>query len=81
MVGNDTEEVMQSQGIKVGQSYKLTVTEDTKIISGKSIELTCNDGACSMKFEANGKVTIKGAEFLFEATGPAQIKGKDVHLN
>ncbi|ECG0942834.1 type VI secretion system tip protein VgrG [Salmonella enterica subsp. salamae] len=73
ITGDDHEEVKKSQDVKVHENYTLTVN--------KTIELICNDGACSMKFEADGKVTIKGAEFLFEATGPVHINGKDVHLN
>jgi type VI secretion system secreted protein VgrG len=28
-----------------------------------------------------GKVTIQGTEFLFDASGPVQINGKDIDLN
>ncbi|EFJ7397665.1 type VI secretion system tip protein VgrG [Escherichia coli] len=84
VTGTDTEEVVKKQSIKIGDNYELKVEHGTKIISGDSIELICGQGesgTCSIKLEKTGKVIIRGTEFLFEATGPVDIKGKDIHLN
>jgi len=79
ITGKDTETVVKDQTINVQQSYTLNVTDDTKIISGKSIELVC--GPCSIKMEKSGTITISGLNFNFIATGPIEIKGKDVNIN
>ncbi|EKW1657241.1 type VI secretion system tip protein TssI/VgrG [Citrobacter freundii] len=79
VTGNDTETVIKDQKVNVKQSYTLDVTKETKIISGDLIELTC--GACSIKMEKSGKVTISGTEFDFTAGGPVHINGKDVFIN
>ncbi len=79
ITGSDTETVVKDQKINVKQSYTLDVTKETKIISGELIELTC--GASSIKMESGGKITITGTEFEFIASGPANIKGKDVFIN
>ncbi|HBA8803790.1 TPA: hypothetical protein J1217_004423, partial [Escherichia coli] len=84
VTGTDTEEVVKKQSIKIGDNYELKVEHGTKIISGDSIELICGQGesgTCSIKLEKTGKIIIRGTEFLFEATGPVDIKGKDIHLN
>lgn len=84
VTGTDTEEVVKKQRIKIGDNYELKVEHGTKIISGDSIELICGQGesgTCSIKLEKTGKIIIQGTEFLFEATGPVDIKGKDIHLN
>lgn len=79
VVGNDTEDVLKSQTITVGKHFSLTVTNSSTIDSGDVIELKC--GASLLRMDSAGRVTITGAEFLFEATGPVHINGKDVHLN
>ncbi len=79
ITGSDTETVTKDQSITVQKSYKLDVADDTKIISGKSIELIC--GACSIKMEQSGTVTISGLKFDFTANGPVAIKGEDVDIN
>ncbi|HAV1239610.1 TPA: type VI secretion system tip protein VgrG [Salmonella enterica] len=79
VTGNDTETVVKDQKVNVNKSYTLTVTKETKIISGELIELTC--GACSIKMEQSGTITITGTKFDFVASGPASIKGKDVFIN
>ncbi|HHO4774446.1 TPA: type VI secretion system tip protein TssI/VgrG, partial [Escherichia coli] len=84
VTGTDTEEVVKKQSIKIGDNYELKVEHGTNIISGDSIELICGQGesgTCSIKLEKTGKIIIRGTEFLFEATGPVDIKGKDIHLN
>ncbi|MFJ0492299.1 type VI secretion system tip protein VgrG [Citrobacter werkmanii] len=79
ITGKDTETVTEDQNVTVKKSYKLDVADDTKIISGKSIELIC--GPCSIKMEQSGTVTITGLKFNFTANGPVEIKGEDVDIN
>lgn len=79
ITGKDTETVVEDQSVTVQKSYTLNVTDATKIISGKSIELIC--GSCSLKMEQSGTVTITGLKFNFTASGPVEIKGKDVDIN
>lgn len=79
VTGKDTETVTEDQNVTVKKSYKLDVADDTKIISGKSIELIC--GPCSIKMEQSGTVTITGLKFNFTANGPVEIKGEDVDIN
>nr|HAT2260205.1 type VI secretion system tip protein VgrG [Citrobacter freundii] len=79
ITGQDTETVTEDQNVTVKKSYKLDVADDTKIISGKSIELIC--GPCSIKMEQSGTVTITGLKFNFTANGPVEIKGEDVDIN
>ena len=77
--GNDTETVMQDRSITVQKNFTLDVTNATCITSGDKIQLIC--GASSITLESSGKVTIAGTEFDFSASGPANIKGKDVYIN
>ena len=79
ITGKDTETVVEDQSITIQKSYTLNVNDDTKIISGKSIELIC--GPCSIKMEQSGTVTIAGLKFNFTASGPVEITGKDVDIN
>ncbi|MBJ6386313.1 MULTISPECIES: type VI secretion system tip protein TssI/VgrG [Enterobacter] len=79
VVGNDTEDVLKSQTITVGENFSLTVTNSSSIDSGDVIELKC--GASLLRMDSAGRVTIKGTNFLFDATGPVQINGKDIDLN
>ncbi|CAM6859622.1 type VI secretion system Vgr family protein [Citrobacter portucalensis] len=79
VTGKDTETVTEDQNVTVKKSYKLDVADDTKIISGKSIELIC--GPCSIKMEQSGTVTITGLKFNFTANGPVEIQGEDVDIN
>lgn len=79
VVGNDTEDVLKSQTITVGENFSLTVTNSSTIYSGDVIELKC--GASLLRMDSAGRVTIKGTNFLFDASGPVQINGKDIDLN
>ena len=79
IAGEDNETVKKSQKIKVEQNYALDVDHETQIKSVDKIELIC--GSSSITLENSGKVIIKGTEFEFTASGPVEIKGKDVHLN
>lgn len=79
VVGNDTEDVLKSQTITVGKNFSLTVTNSSTIDSGDVIELKC--GASLLRMDSAGRVTIKGTNFLFDASGPVQINGKDIDLN
>lgn len=79
ITGEDNEMVKKSQKIKVEQNYTLDVDHVTQIKSVDKIELIC--GSSSITLENSGKVTIKGTEFEFTASGPVEIKGKDVDIN
>lgn len=68
---SQTEEIGVHKYVMVGQSCTL--------IAGDIIELKC--GKSSLRMDKTGKVTIKGAEFLFDASGPVQINGQDIDLN
>jgi len=63
----------------VGMSKSVDVTNSLTVNAGDAIALTC--GASSITMDKSGKVTIKGTEFVFEASGPVQITGKNVDLN
>lgn len=60
-----------NHSVGVGKSFTLK--------AGEVIELRC--GQSVLRMDASGKVTISGSEFLFEASGPVQINGKDIDLN
>ncbi|WP_368543484.1 type VI secretion system tip protein TssI/VgrG [Enterobacter soli] len=79
IAGNDTETVMKDRSVTVQKNFTLNVTNVSSINAGDKIELIC--GASSITLESSGKVTIAGTEFDFSASGPANIKGKDVYIN
>ena len=60
-----------NHSVSVGKSFTLK--------AGDVIELRC--GKSVLRMDSSGKITIKGSEFLFEASGPVQISGKDIDLN
>lgn len=60
-----------NHSVGVGKSFTLK--------AGEVIELRC--GQSVLRMDASGKVTIQGTEFLFDASGPVQINGKDIDLN
>jgi len=66
-----TDATALNHGVTVGQSFTLS--------AGDAIELRC--GASVLRMDSSGKVTIQGTEFLFDASGPVQINGKDIDLN
>ncbi|CDL86356.1 type VI secretion system tip protein TssI/VgrG [Xenorhabdus cabanillasii] len=68
-----------SQNESVGMQKKVSVGQTLFISAGKVIELKC--GNSTLRMDKDGKITIKGEEFLFEASGPVQIHGKDIDLN
>ena len=61
------------------QTHEMSAGKDFIIKAGNVIELTV--GKSVLRMDKEGKVTIQGSEFVFEATGPVQITGKDVDLN
>ena len=61
------------------QTHEMSAGKDFIIKAGNVIELTV--GKSVLRMDKEGKVTIQGTEFVFEATGPVQITGKDVDLN
>lgn len=79
ITGNDKETVNQTQTITVNKTYTLDVTQTATLHSDEQIVLSC--GASSITLDKGGKVTISGTEFEFTASGPANIKGKDVFIN
>lgn len=71
--------VALSQTEQVGINKSVIVGKKLSFNAGEIVEVTC--GASAIKMEAGGKVTITGTEFLFEASGPIRINGKDVDIN
>ena len=61
------------------QTHEMSAGKDFTIQAGDVIELKV--GKSVLRMDKSGKVTIQGTEFVFEATGPVQITGKDVDLN
>lgn len=57
----------------------VNVGKELSITAGKVIELKV--GKSILRMDSSGKVTIIGKEFLFDASGPVQINGKDIDLN
>ncbi|PHM38805.1 type VI secretion system tip protein TssI/VgrG [Xenorhabdus innexi] len=71
--------VSANQNESVGLMKKISVGQNLSISAGKVIELKC--GNSTLRMDSKGRITIKGKEFLFEASGPVQISGKDIDLN
>ncbi|WP_426577413.1 type VI secretion system tip protein TssI/VgrG [Xenorhabdus stockiae] len=71
--------VSVSQKETVGMQKRISVGQTLSISAGKVIELKC--GKSTLRMDKDGKITIKGKEFRFEASGPVQISGKDIDLN
>ncbi|MBD2812435.1 type VI secretion system tip protein VgrG [Xenorhabdus sp. Vera] len=71
--------VAMSQTELVNMQKSVTVGQILSISAGKMIELKCGDSI--LRMDSSGKITIKGKEFLFDASGPVQIHGKDIDLN
>lgn len=72
----------------LGGNFTESVPSGSKTITtGKNIEFKAGDairlvvGKASLTMTSDGKVTIVGSEFLFDASGPVQINGKDIDLN
>ena len=55
----------------VGKSQVIHVADSFEIVCGQS----------AFRLDKNGTVTIKGAEFKFEASGPVKINGQTVDIN
>ncbi|MGJ0625070.1 type VI secretion system tip protein TssI/VgrG [Xenorhabdus bovienii] len=71
--------VSMSQTETVGTQKTVSVGQTLTISAGKVIELKC--GNSTLRMDKDGKITIKGKAFLFDASGPVQIHGKDIDLN
>ena len=67
------------KSLHVGQNMNVNVGKELSITAGKVIELKV--GKSILRMDSSGKVTIIGKEFLFDASGPVQINGKDIDLN
>ncbi|MBD2786356.1 type VI secretion system tip protein VgrG [Xenorhabdus sp. DI] len=84
---NSTETVKEMRKLITGKNYIIevgahkaeTITNTLSITTGDVIELKC--GASVLRMDSSGKITLKGSEFKFEASGPVQITGKDIDLN
>ncbi|WP_244922803.1 type VI secretion system tip protein VgrG [Xenorhabdus cabanillasii] len=84
---NSTETVKEVRKLITGKNYIIevgahkaeTITHTLSITTGDVIELKC--GASVLRMDSSGKITLKGSEFKFEASGPVQITGKDIDLN
>lgn len=77
--GNRTETINENNTESVGQHKKISVGNTLAIDAGDALELRC--GACVLRMDSAGHITINGTEFSFEASGPVQISGKDVDIN
>ncbi len=71
--------VVLSQSAQVGVSKSTHVGKSYNITAGDSFSVTV--GKARLTMTSDGKVTIVGSQFLFDASGPVQINGKDIDLN
>ncbi|WP_168189578.1 type VI secretion system Vgr family protein [Limnobaculum zhutongyuii] len=76
---SQSEQVGQNKRIDISQNFNVSSGDNVKIDAGNVLELTC--GKSTIRMDKGGKVTITGTEFLFSASGPVQINGKDIDLN
>ena len=67
------------KSLLVGQSFTTSVGDTYQLTAKNAIRLQV--GKASLTMTSDGKVTIIGSEFLFDASGPVQINGKDIDLN
>ncbi|WP_343607747.1 type VI secretion system tip protein TssI/VgrG, partial [Roseateles sp.] len=74
-----TEQVGLYKNTAVGQNYSVKVGDSFQLQATNSIHLVV--GSASLTMSSDGKITIKGTEFLFDSSGPVQINGKDIDLN
>ncbi|WP_237386742.1 type VI secretion system tip protein TssI/VgrG [Xenorhabdus sp. Sc-CR9] len=74
---NTTVAMSQTESVKMQKT--VSVGQILSISAGKMIELKCGDS--TLRMDKDGKITIKGKAFLFDASGPVQIHGKDIDLN
>lgn len=65
------EEVGLNKSVMVGKNFNIT--------AGDSFSITC--GKSTFAMDKSGNVTINGAKFDFEASGPVQITGDTVDIN
>lgn len=72
-----------SVGASMNTTVALTQTEQVGLIKHTLVgsKYTIEVGSASITLESGGKVTIKGSEFLFEASGPVKINGSVVDIN
>jgi type VI secretion system secreted protein VgrG len=71
--------VALGQGEQVGLVKDVRVGTHYNITAGDSFSVTV--GKARLTMTKDGKVTIVGSQFLFDASGPVQINGKDIDLN
>ena len=64
---------------KTALSHHIQAGQELIIEAGTVIELQV--GKSVLRMDKEGRVTIIGTEFLFDASGPVQINGKDIDLN
>jgi type VI secretion system secreted protein VgrG len=63
--------------VALGQAEEVGLIK--QVVVGKKFELTCGKGKIIV--EKSGKITIKGTEFEFTASGPVKINGSVIDLN
>jgi type VI secretion system secreted protein VgrG len=71
--------VVLGQFAQIGLSKSTDVGKHYNITAGDSFSVTV--GKARLTMSKDGKVTIVGSQFLFDASGPVQINGKDIDLN
>ncbi len=71
--------VALGQFAQIGHSKTTDVGQHYDITAGDSFSVTV--GKARLTMTKDGKVTIVGSQFLFDASGPVQINGKDIDLN
>ncbi|HCU5478479.1 TPA: type VI secretion system tip protein VgrG [Escherichia coli] len=71
IIGKDTEEVVKSQDIKVGEDYSLTVTNS----------LTIKVGECLLKMNKDGTIILNGKSIQIEGKDKINIFGADIDLD
>jgi type VI secretion system secreted protein VgrG len=71
--------VVLGQFAQIGLSKSTAVGKHYEITAGDSFSVTV--GKARLTMTKDGKVTIVGSQFLFDASGPVQINGKDIDLN
>ncbi len=71
IIEKDTEEVVKSQDIKVGEDYSLTVTNS----------LTIKVGECLLKMNKDGTIILNGKSIQIEGKDKINIFGADIDLD
>lgn len=65
--------------IRAEKDVVVVASEQMVIEAGSVLEIKC--GKSTIRMDKDGKVTINGSEFTFEADGPVQLTGSSIDLN